>query len=71
MLKLYGLSTLDPQEWEDPPASEDVHEDALDLALNVTHTPILGSADDAGNGDRTTVRREMDDPLGLKRKLEM
>jgi hypothetical protein len=71
VLKLYGLSTLDPQEWEDPPTAEDAHDDALDLALSVTQTPILGGGDDDGNGDRTITRREMDDPLGLKRKLEM
>ncbi|KAJ9127797.1 hypothetical protein QFC24_000080 [Naganishia onofrii] len=71
VLKLYGLSTLDPQEWEDPPTAEDAHDDALDLALSVTQTPILGGGDDDGNGDRTMTRREMDDPLGLKRKLEI
>ncbi|KAJ9125137.1 hypothetical protein QFC22_000091 [Naganishia vaughanmartiniae] len=71
LLKLYGLSTLDPQEWEDPPTAEDAHDDALDLALSVTQTPILGSGDDDGNGERTITRREMDDPLGLKRKLEI
>ncbi|KAJ9097373.1 hypothetical protein QFC19_006842 [Naganishia cerealis] len=71
LLKLYGLSTLDPQEWEEPSTSEDTQDDALDLALRVTQTPILGSGDGEGNGDRSMSRREMDDPLGLKRKLEI
>jgi hypothetical protein len=43
----------------------------LGLALSVTQTPILGGDDVSVDGDRTTIRREMDDPLGLKRKLEM
>ncbi|KAJ9115628.1 hypothetical protein QFC20_000954 [Naganishia adeliensis] len=71
LLKLYGLSSLDPQQWEDPAVAEDANDDALGLALSVAQTPILGGDDGSGDGDRTTIRREMDDPLGLKRKLEM
>lgn len=71
VLKLYGLSSLDPQHWEDPAVAEDANDDALGLALSVAQTPILAGDDGSGDGDRTTIRREMDDPLGLKRKLEM
>lgn len=70
VLKLYGISSLDPQQWEDPAVAEDANDDALGLALSVTQTPILGGDDASGDGG-TTIRREMDDPLGLKKKLEM
>jgi hypothetical protein len=71
VLKLYGLSSLDPQQWEDPAVAEDVNDDALGLALSVAQTPILGGDEGSVDGDRPTIRREMDDPLGLKRKLAM
>lgn len=69
MLKLYGLSTLDPQQWEEPAVDTDAQDDALGLALSVTQTPMMGH-EEAGDG-AGMVRREMEDPLGLKPRLEM
>ncbi len=55
MLKLYGLSTLDPHKWEDVQ-----NEDAAVL-------DAMGALAD-GTGRRQT---EMEDPLGLRQRLEM
>lgn len=66
VLKLYGLTTLDPQEWEDPPSGPEAGDDAL-VALTLSQTPVLGHEDGAEGGGR----REMEDPLGLKNRLEL
>ena len=58
MLKLYGLSTLDPHKWED------VHnEDAT----------ILDAVDSIGGSVGLDGKRKLEikDPLGLKERLEM
>jgi hypothetical protein len=58
VLKLYGLSTLDPRQWED------VHnEDAT----------ILDAIDSSGGSVGLDGKRQVDikDPLGLKQRLEL
>ena len=69
MLKLYGLSTLDPQQWEEPAVDTDAQDDPLGLALSVAQTPVLGHEE--GGQAAGMIRREIEDPLGLKTKLEM
>lgn len=48
----------------------DAQDDALGLALSLSQTPVLGH-DEGGSEGAGMVRREMEDPLGLKPRLEM
>lgn len=57
VLRLYGLSTLDPQRWEAVEGDDDVANIELQGA---------GVSEDAGGRSR-----EIEDPLGLYKTLKM